>query len=111
MDDHPNRKVRDIDGWELEMYFSPALQDELHSPDLEVREDARRLVCTRFRKLAEKKYGDRWMGAWVSWDRLKITELPASTARTHLPRQRPASVTENPNCRCDTALRCPEHDA
>lgn len=113
MANRPNRHVRHKDGWEVDMYFSPTLQEELADRDREVRDDARRAVCTRFRKVCEKKYGNKWMGAWVNWSDLKITKIersPRSAGSTKRTQPSPPSA-ENPNCKCDTQYRCPVHDA
>lgn len=100
----PNRHIQHKDGWEVDLHFSQTLLEELADHDWEVRDEARRSVCTRFRKACERKYGNRWMGAWVTWDNLIITVNES-------PKEQEDNVNSNPDCKCHTPHRCPVHDA
>lgn len=107
----PNRRVRHKDNWEVNLNFSPTLLEELADPDPEVREEAQRSVCTRFRKACERKYRDRWIGAWVNWSDLTITVNAQTSTDVPSKSHEEEDMESNPDCKCDKPVRCPVHDA
>jgi hypothetical protein len=106
----PNVRVRHKDGWEVDMYLSPKLRTALDDRDYEIREDARRAVCTRFRMACRSKYL-RWPGYWVNWKDLVISVLEHMMEPVASRIQSAQSDNGDPHCKCDTPFRCPVHDS
>lgn len=100
-----NRRITHVNGWVITTYFSEQTLENLRSRNPEVRELGQRAVCTKFRKACELKYAD-WPGKRVEFDELTLTEFVPPQQRELVA----ATIGFNPNCRCDTKFRCPEHD-
>lgn len=101
-----NRRITHVNGWVITTYFSEQTLENLRSRDPEVRELGQRAVCTKFRASCELKYKEQWTGEWVEFKDLTLTDITSDPPRELVA----ATIGFNPNCRCDTKFRCPEHD-
>ena len=101
-----NRHVKHKNGWEIDIRVSERILSDLSSRNHEVRESAQRAICTKFRMVCQQRFTN-WLGEWVEFKDLVLTVITSEQPRELVA----TTVGFNPNCRCDTKFRCPEHDA
>ncbi len=83
----PTHAIRDINGWRVELYFTPKTMAKLRSRDEVQRAQIQHYVCKRYREACKRRYAD-WTDHFVRFDQLEIRSLESDWQPPQLRRPR-----------------------